>query len=176
MSRRRADREAGFTLLEVVLALTALAMLTAICYAAFHLGMRALEKGEAAVLVRFLGQLGLSRFLVIRHKPDFRWNNPPENNFIDRHVHAKLKAIQVLPSALANQQLIRKARPMGEPMKVFHIGLTRPPYPLRTIPMYYGGFLPMDRWTQARISVSVYRITEDWVPEDGSDDPKESRR
>jgi prepilin-type N-terminal cleavage/methylation domain-containing protein len=47
---RSADARAGFTLLEVVLAMTALAMLTAICYAAFHLGMRALEKGEVAVV------------------------------------------------------------------------------------------------------------------------------
>ncbi len=41
---------AGFTLLEVVLAMTSLAMLTAIVYAAFHLGTRALERGEAAVV------------------------------------------------------------------------------------------------------------------------------
>lgn len=60
------------------------------------------REGEAAVLVRFLGQMGLSRFLVIRHKPDFAWSEPPSHNFIDRHVHAKLRTIQVLPSALAS--------------------------------------------------------------------------
>src|SRR5205814_5532244 len=49
------------------------------------------REGEAAVFVRFLGQMGLSRFLVIRHKPDFTWTPPPENNFIDRHIAAKLR-------------------------------------------------------------------------------------
>ena len=45
MSDRR-----GFTLLEVVLAMTALALVTAICYGAFHLGIRAVERGEVAVV------------------------------------------------------------------------------------------------------------------------------
>lgn len=41
---------AGFTLLEVVLAMTSLALVVAICYGAFHLGIRAVEKGEVAVV------------------------------------------------------------------------------------------------------------------------------
>lgn len=40
----------GFTLLEVILALTALAMLTGICYAAFSLATRAVERGANAVV------------------------------------------------------------------------------------------------------------------------------
>src|SRR5262245_58419323 len=40
----------GFTLIEVVLAMTVLALVTAICYAAFHLGIRAIERGEVAVV------------------------------------------------------------------------------------------------------------------------------
>src|SRR5262245_21578463 len=43
------SRPAGFTLLEVMLALTALGMMAAICYGAFHVGMRAVERGEVAV-------------------------------------------------------------------------------------------------------------------------------
>ena len=50
MTTRRPSRAAGFTLLEVVLAMTSLAMLTAIIYGAFHLGTRALEKGQNAVV------------------------------------------------------------------------------------------------------------------------------
>jgi type II secretory pathway component PulJ len=50
MSRRLSDSRAGFTLLEVVLAMTSLVMVTAICYAAFHLGMRAVERGEVSVV------------------------------------------------------------------------------------------------------------------------------
>src|SRR2546426_12695496 len=41
---------AGFTLLEIVIALTALALITVICYGAFHLGIRAMERGEVAVV------------------------------------------------------------------------------------------------------------------------------
>src|SRR5262245_23991812 len=50
MRSSRPARDGGFTLMEVVLAMTSLAMLTAIVYAAFHLGTRALEKGQAAVV------------------------------------------------------------------------------------------------------------------------------
>jgi len=45
---RRLQR--GFTLIEVVLAMTAVAMITAICYGAFHLAIRAVERGEVAVV------------------------------------------------------------------------------------------------------------------------------
>lgn len=60
------------------------------------------REGEAAVLVRYLGQMGLSQFLVIRPKPDFVWTAPPAQNFIDRRVYDKLRAIQVLPSELSS--------------------------------------------------------------------------
>jgi general secretion pathway protein J len=40
----------GFTLLELVLAMSALALIATICYAAFHLGIRAVERGEVAVV------------------------------------------------------------------------------------------------------------------------------
>jgi prepilin-type N-terminal cleavage/methylation domain-containing protein len=48
--RARSHRRAGFTLLEVVLAMTALGMVTAIVYAAFNLGVRAVEKGQVVVV------------------------------------------------------------------------------------------------------------------------------
>ena len=43
-------RTRGFTLLEVLLAMAVLALVTAICYGAFHLGIRAIERGEVAVV------------------------------------------------------------------------------------------------------------------------------
>src|SRR5436190_21266166 len=46
---RMSDRRAGFTLLEVILAMTALALIVVICYGAFHLAIRAIERGEVAV-------------------------------------------------------------------------------------------------------------------------------
>jgi prepilin-type N-terminal cleavage/methylation domain-containing protein len=52
MSERPAAPETtrAFTLLELLLAMTALALVTAICYGAFHLGIRAVERGEVAVV------------------------------------------------------------------------------------------------------------------------------
>lgn len=68
------------------------------------------REGEAAVFVRFLGHMGLSRFVVIQHKPNFAWTEPPANNFIDQHVWAKLKSIQVLPSDLSSDvEFLRRA-------------------------------------------------------------------
>src|SRR5262249_21715896 len=44
------DRRRGFTLLELMLAMAALTLITAICYGAFHLAVRAMERGEVAVV------------------------------------------------------------------------------------------------------------------------------
>ena len=60
--------------------------------------VRSRRAGESAVLVRFLGKKTLSRALVIRTRPGFAWSDPPQYNFIDRHIDTKLKTIQVLPS------------------------------------------------------------------------------
>ena len=43
-------RPAGFTLLEVVLAMVILALISAICYGAFYVAIRAVERGEVAVM------------------------------------------------------------------------------------------------------------------------------
>ena len=50
MTDRRPTGSFGFTLLELVLAMSALALVTGICYGAFHLAMRAMERGEVAVV------------------------------------------------------------------------------------------------------------------------------
>jgi prepilin-type N-terminal cleavage/methylation domain-containing protein len=40
----------GFTLLELIITMSLLAVIAGICYSAFHLGMRVMERGEAAVV------------------------------------------------------------------------------------------------------------------------------
>lgn len=60
------------------------------------------NEGEAAVLVRYLRAKGVARFLVLNHKPDFVFAAPPPRNFIDQHVDAKLRRIQVKPSPPAS--------------------------------------------------------------------------
>ena len=48
--RARGAGADGFTLMEVILAMTALALIAATCYGAFYLGIRATERGEVAVV------------------------------------------------------------------------------------------------------------------------------
>jgi len=50
MPARRVPSARGFTLLEVVLAMSLLALVAMVCYGAFHLGIRAVERGEVAVV------------------------------------------------------------------------------------------------------------------------------
>ena len=68
-SIRSGAGRAGFTLLEVVLAMTALAMLTVVCYGAFHLGIRAVQSGGDGhpVLARVV--LGGALHPGIGHQP-----------------------------------------------------------------------------------------------------------
>jgi hypothetical protein len=35
---------------------------------------------------------------------------------------------------------------------------------LRTLPPYYGGGIPIERWPDPAIEVKVYRIQADWRP------------
>jgi hypothetical protein len=52
--------------------------------------------GEAAVLVRYLGQLVVCRVTIPR--PDIAFTRPPEANFIDRLVWDKLERLGIVPS------------------------------------------------------------------------------
>jgi len=50
-ARAAHSHPAGFTLLEVLISMMLLALIAGICYAAFHLGTRAVMKGGDAVVV-----------------------------------------------------------------------------------------------------------------------------
>jgi hypothetical protein len=55
--------------------------------------------GDAAVLVRYLGHVGICRITLPR--PGVTFERPPENNFVDKHVWDKLKDLGVPPSGLS---------------------------------------------------------------------------
>jgi hypothetical protein len=68
------------------------------------------QTGEVAILCRFLMQLVPVRLTYLEPKPGFQWSNPPESNFVDKHVFAKLKMLNILPSELcSDQEFIRRA-------------------------------------------------------------------
>ena len=69
-----------------------------------------LRQGEVAILCRFLDQLVSVRLLHIATPPsDFRWVDPPEENFVDTHVFAKLKLLNLMPADLcSDEQFVRR--------------------------------------------------------------------
>lgn len=72
--------------------------------------VQAKDRGEAAILVRYLDQLETCRMTFLRDVEGFAWNAPPENNFVDRYVFDKLQLMQILPSDLCtDDEFIRRA-------------------------------------------------------------------
>jgi Protein of unknown function (DUF1549)/Protein of unknown function (DUF1553) len=68
------------------------------------------SKGEAAVLCRYLGEMRAIRLAYLEPRPDFRWSNPPQYNFIDTFVDTKLRHLQLLPSNLCrDDEFLRRA-------------------------------------------------------------------
>ncbi len=66
--------------------------------------------GEIAVLCRYLMELQTVRLTFLQPRPGFVWANPPENNYVDHHVFAKLKMLSLPPSDLCtDQEFIRRA-------------------------------------------------------------------
>jgi hypothetical protein len=68
------------------------------------------QSGEVAILCRYLDQLLPVRLTYLEPRPGFRWPNPPEHNYIDTHVFAKLKMLSIPPAELCtDQEFIRRA-------------------------------------------------------------------
>jgi hypothetical protein len=60
------------------------------------------ERGEAAIIVRYLEHIE-SRFMTfVRDIPGYQWPSPPAANYVDELVDTKLKQLQYLPSGLAS--------------------------------------------------------------------------
>ena len=66
--------------------------------------MTGVDRGEAAILARFLDKIETSSLMFLKQVPGFHWNSPPQNNFVDTHVFQKLEQLQILPSELCNDE------------------------------------------------------------------------
>jgi hypothetical protein len=64
--------------------------------------VRAQKPGETTVVVRFLNQRVPCRLAFVPERPGFHWQPVPVNNYVDKLVFARLKALQVQPSELAD--------------------------------------------------------------------------
>lgn len=68
------------------------------------------QVGEVAILARYLLEMIPVRLMYLEPRAGFAWGNPPENNFVDKHVFAKLKLLNILPSDLcSDQEFLRRA-------------------------------------------------------------------
>jgi hypothetical protein len=56
--------------------------------------------GETTILVRYLDRQAAVQLAFVPARPDFVWSNPPEANYIDHHVFAKLRILRMNPSPL----------------------------------------------------------------------------
>ncbi len=67
------------------------------------------QRGEAQIMARFDAFTVGSQVIVIPKGLQYQWPNPPENNYIDTLVAAKLKKLRILPSELCtDEQFLRR--------------------------------------------------------------------
>ncbi|MCS6850081.1 MAG: DUF1549 and DUF1553 domain-containing protein, partial [Gemmataceae bacterium] len=68
------------------------------------------HSGEIAILCRYLDELQSVRLTYLQPRPGFVWPNPPEANYVDSHVFAKLKMLNISPSPLCTDaEFVRRA-------------------------------------------------------------------
>jgi hypothetical protein len=67
------------------------------------------DRGEAAILARFLDKIETSSLMFLKQVPGFHWTSPAENNFVDHHIFQKLEQLQILPSDVcADDEFVRR--------------------------------------------------------------------
>jgi hypothetical protein len=67
------------------------------------------DRGEAAIVVRYLEFIESSFLTFIRDVPGYTWTDPPVNNYVDELVHDKLQKLQYLPSELCtDEEFVRR--------------------------------------------------------------------
>ena len=68
------------------------------------------QSGEVAILCRYLEELVPVRLTYLEPKPGFKWSNPPESSYVDKHAFAKMKMLNIQPSELCtDQEFVRRA-------------------------------------------------------------------
>ncbi|MBX9583274.1 MAG: DUF1549 and DUF1553 domain-containing protein, partial [Gemmataceae bacterium] len=66
--------------------------------------------GEVAVLCRYLEEMVAVRVTYLEPREGFVWTAPPERNYVDTHVFAKLKQMSIEPSGLCtDDEFVRRA-------------------------------------------------------------------
>jgi hypothetical protein len=71
------------------------------------------QMGETAILVRYLNQRVPVTLAFVPDRPGFVWPNPPEANYIDHHVFAKLRALRTAPSPICSDSVFLRRAYLG---------------------------------------------------------------
>ena len=67
------------------------------------------RRGETAILTRYEGAYSTNNIIVMGDRSGYKWVETPEYNYIDTHVHNKLKRMKVLPSELCtDEEFVRR--------------------------------------------------------------------
>jgi hypothetical protein len=127
--------------------------------------------GEAAILVRYLGQVAVCRITIPRAGVTFV--RPPENNFIDRLVWDKLERLGIPPSNLADDAtFLRRAYldvigtlPTAEEARTF-LGVADPQKRSRLVERLLGREEYADYW--AMRWMDLLRVDKDKVTAPGA--------
>jgi hypothetical protein len=68
------------------------------------------DRGEAAIVVRFLDKIESTFLTFVKDVPGFVWSAPTPNNYIDELVYAKLQQLKYLPSeTCTDEEFLRRA-------------------------------------------------------------------
>ena len=67
------------------------------------------RRGETAILTRYEGAYSTNGIIVMGDRSGYKWVQTPEYNYIDTHVHNKLKRMKILPSELCtDEEFVRR--------------------------------------------------------------------
>ena len=94
----------------------------------------AVQRGEAAALVRFEGNYAAAPISILGNRDGYQWAPQPEHNYIDTLVNGKLQRMKILPSAAADDaEFLRRISldisgvpPTSEEVLAFAADLTDP--------------------------------------------------
>ncbi len=67
------------------------------------------DRGEAAILARYLDRIETSHLMFLKDIPGFAWTDVPEGNYVDQHVFDKLEQLKISPSDLcSDDEFVRR--------------------------------------------------------------------
>jgi len=67
------------------------------------------DRGEAAILARYLDRIETSHLMFLKDIPGFAWVDVPEGNYVDSHVFDKLEQLKISPSELcSDDEFVRR--------------------------------------------------------------------